>query len=109
MPRTVTVSRPMTNPDDSKVEAVRRYLRHHFQALDLYDLYDPARATHLFRAYHAEPPLSYTAKISREFLQDHAPDDIGRLLEEWQLAEVMRGAGVHEVFVSNKGPKLAGG
>jgi hypothetical protein len=99
----------MTTPDESKVEAVRRYLRHHFQALDLYDLYDPVRSIHLFRAYHAEPPLSYTAKISREFLQGHAPHDITTLLEQWQLAEVMRGAGVHEVFVTSKGPKLADG
>jgi hypothetical protein len=76
--------------------------------LEQYDLYDPVRATHLFRVYHAEPPLSYTAKISGDFLQDHSPDDIAKLLEHWQLAEVMRGAGVHEVFVTSKGPKLAG-
>ena len=96
----------MAHPDEAKVEAVRRYLKHHFQALDLYDLDEPTRSAHLFRVYHAEPPLSYTAKISREFLQQHAPEDIATLLEQWQLAEVMRGAGLQDVLVTNSGPKL---
>jgi hypothetical protein len=102
-----TANMPPSPRDEAKIKAIRQYLTHHFQALNLYDIHDPVRLAQIFRVYHAEPPLSYTVVVSQEFFRDHATDEILPVLERWQLAEVMRGAGIHEVLLTSDGPRIA--
>ena len=94
---------PQQHIDDSKLRAARQYFQRHFQALTIYDTYIPSRKAQIFRAYHVEPQLSYTAVLSHEFFENHTPQEIERLLEHWQVAEAMRAAEGQEVMISRQG------
>ena len=91
-----------------KVTAVRRYLRRHFQALELYDFEQADHTARVFRAYHPQSRLDYSTVVSREFLADHTPEEILTLLEQWQVADAMRSADRAEVIVTNHGAKIKG-
>ena len=93
--------------DERKVAAARRYFQRHFQALEVYDFEKADRIAQVFRVYHPEFQLDYTAVLPGEFLNAHDAAEIERLLEHWQTADVMRTAGRHEVVITEAGPYVA--
>ncbi len=48
----------------------------------------------------------YAAQVSREFLEDHEPAEIERLLREWNVAAEMRRMEGLEMSVSSGGVRL---
>jgi hypothetical protein len=46
------------------------------------------------------------AVLSRQFLDEHDPEEIERLLESWQVADLMRSEGRKQVLITNGGAHL---
>jgi hypothetical protein len=86
---------------ENKLNAIRGYLRVEFPDRDLADRYELDRLTQTFRLDDGKRICLVT--IAREFIDDHKPDEISRLLNGLQLNNYFNVAKVSRVIIKNKG------
>jgi len=87
-------------PEQSKIDAVRSYLRTNFPQHDITDKSRGAGA-HDFTISRAG--VSYKMTVKGIFLDDHQPEEIGSLLHRWQLERELRKSETAGVIVGNGG------
>lgn len=87
-------------PDPGKIEVVRGYLQTAFPDHDIQDR--SRRVTdHDFKV--SRGGVSYTVTVKQTFLDDHTPEEITRLLDDWRLVSSVRKASTACVIVGNGG------
>ena len=94
-----------TNTDDEleKLAAVRGYFQEHFPGASIRDLYDAARTAQVFRVETDDVGERRNAVVSTEFLEEYAPDKMGKALISWRVAEHLRSAKGREVVLTSWG------
>ena len=92
----------MTDP--SKINAVRNYLQ---AAFPQHEITDKSRGANGHDFKLVRSGSFYLATFKRSFLDDHAADEIGGLLLQWQLERVIKKSETSSVIVGNGGPCVA--
>lgn len=92
----------MTAP--SKIDAVRNYLQATFPKHALKDRSRGANG-HDFKLVRSGS--FYLATFKRSFLDDHEPEEIAALLQQWQVERAIRKSETSGVIVGNGGPCVA--
>jgi hypothetical protein len=97
----------MTSAADEARAAVHEYLDVQFPDGDIWDDGDAARSA--ARSAHTwsveEHGVIMLLTVASEFLRDVPPENIGSLLSEWTIAELLRASGAAErLIVTTQGP-----
>ena len=94
-----------TNTDDDleKLAAVRGYFQEHFPGASIRDSYDAGRMAQVFRIETDDVGEPRNAVVSTEFLEEYAPDKMGKALISWRVAEHLRSAKGREVVLTSWG------
>ena len=92
----------MTDPP--KIDAVRHYLRMNFP---LHDIQDKSRGANGHAFTLDRSGSAYKVTIKRSFLDDHSPEEIGGLLQQWRVERAIRKSETAGVIVGNGGPCVA--
>ncbi|HXR17937.1 MAG TPA: hypothetical protein VN777_17215 [Terriglobales bacterium] len=91
----------MNSNSEEKLGPIRRYLRNGFLGHAVEDEYHFDSRGQIFTVERGS--VLYRARVSQEFLDDHAPAEITNLLHQWDLASALRDAGGVMVLVTNSG------
>jgi hypothetical protein len=94
--------------DPAKVEVVAAFLREAFPGRDVHTAYAGDQSSQ-FYWIGLGASQAHRIYVSREFLDDHAPDEIHRLLADWPTAAMIRTAGLRRVIIANHGVEVVGG
>ena len=86
--------------DPSKIDAVRRYLRTNFPR---HDITDKSRGANGHDFKLSRGGSAYNVTVKRSFLDDHAPEEIGSLLQQWQMERALKKSETAGVIVGNGG------
>ena len=92
----------MTDP--SKIDAVRSYLQTNFPQ---HDITDKSRGVNGHDFKLSRGGSAYKVTVKRSFLDDHAPEEVGSLLQQWQVERVLKKSETAGVIVGNGGPCAA--
>jgi hypothetical protein len=94
-----------TNTDDEleKLAAVRGYFQEHFPGASIRDSYDAGRTAQVFRVESDDVGELRDAVVSTEFLEEYAPEKMGKALISWRVAEHLRSAKGKGVLVTSWG------
>lgn len=88
----------MTDP--AKIDAVRSHLR---TAFPRHELTDKSRGANGHDFKLARGGSIYKVTVKRSFLDEHAPDEIGALLQRWQLERALKKSETAGLIVGNGG------
>jgi hypothetical protein len=93
------------NTDDEleKLAAVRGYFQEQFPGSSIRDSYDAGRTAQVFRIETDGAGERRHAVVSTEFLEEYAPEKMGKALISWRVAEHLRSAKGKEVLVTSWG------
>jgi len=96
---------PDTNTEDEleKLAAVRGYLQQQFPGASIRDSYDAGRLAQVFRIETHDVGGLRDAVVSTEFLEQYAPEKMGKALTGLRVAEHLRSAKGKEVLVTSWG------
>ncbi|TAL11808.1 MAG: hypothetical protein EPO02_03650 [Nitrospirae bacterium] len=90
--------------DPVKIDAVRTYLRMYFPH---HEITDKSRGANGHDFKMVRSGSFYLATFKRSFLDDHAPDEIPALLQQWQVERAIKTSATSGVIVGNGGPCVA--
>jgi len=90
--------------DSSKIDAVRNYLQTTFPK---HALTDKSRGANGHDFKLSREGSAYSMTVKRAFLDDHTPEEIGGLLQRWQVERALRKSETAGVIVGNGGPCVA--
>lgn len=88
--------------DESKLNAVRSYLKREFAGATIDEKYDFDRGAQTFRV-RIDKDL-FLVKVGEEFLSDNNVAAIQAHLEKWQIADLLRENKDLGIFVGNNAP-----
>ena len=91
---------PNTEDELEKLAAVRGYLQEQFPGASIRDSYDAGRMAQVFRIEADDVGELRNAVVSTEFLEEYAPDKMGKALISWRVAEHLRSAKGREVVLT---------
>jgi len=92
-----------TEDEAERIAAVREYFHQHLPEATIRDSYDPARLAQIFRIETSAFTEFRDAVVSTEFLMDHEPEKLQKVLTGWRVAQHLRAANGTEVVVSSWG------
>lgn len=92
-----------TEDEAERIAAVREYFHDHLPDASIRDSYDAGRLAQVFRIEASDFGGFRDAVISTEFLMDHEPDKLGKVLKGWRVAEHLRAVKGTEVLVTSWG------
>ena len=94
-----------TNTEDEleKLTAVRGYFRKQFPGASIRDSYDAGKMAQVFRVETDDVVGPRDAVVSTEFLDEYAPEKMGKTLISWRVAEHLRSAKGKEVLLTSWG------
>ncbi|HEU5202356.1 MAG TPA: hypothetical protein VFT92_06130 [Nitrospira sp.] len=92
-----------TEDEAERIAAVREYFREHVPNASIRDSYDAGRLAQVFRIEASNFGGFRDAVISTEFLMEHQPDKLGKVLRGWRVAEHLRSVKGTEVLVTTWG------
>ena len=92
-----------TVDEAERIAAVREYFIEHLPDASIRDSYDAGRLSQVFRVEASEFGGFRDAVISTEFLMEHQPEKLGKVLKGWRVAEHLRSVQSTEVLVTTWG------
>jgi len=92
-----------TEDEAERIAAVREYFHEHMPNASIRDSYDAGRLAQVFRIEASDLRGFRDAVISTEFLMEHQPDKLGKVLKGWRVAEHLRSVNGTEVLVTTWG------
>ena len=92
-----------TDEELEKLAAVRGYFQEYFPGASIRDSYDAGRMAQVFRIETDDVGEPRNAVVSTEFLEEYAPDKMGKALISWRVAEHLRSAKGREVVLTSWG------
>jgi len=92
-----------TEEELEKLAAVRGYFQEQFPGASIRDSYDAGRTAQVFRIETDDVGELRNAVVSTEFLEEYAPDKMGKALISWRVAEHLRSANGREVVLTSWG------
>ena len=92
-----------TEDELEKLAAVREYFHQQFAGASIRDSYDPGRMAQVFRIETDDVDGPRDAVVSTEFLEEYAPEKMGKALISWRVAEHLRSAKGREVLLTSWG------
>jgi len=92
-----------TGEEAERIAAVRQYLYEQIPNAEIRDSYDGGRLAQVFRVEASDLGGFRDAVISTEFLMEHKPDKLGKVLKGWRVAEHLRSMKGTEMLVTTWG------
>lgn len=92
-----------TEDEAERIAAVREYFREYVPNASIRDSYDAGRLAQVFRIEANDFGGFRDAVISTEFLMEHQPDKLAKVLRGWRVAEHLRSVKGTEVLVTTWG------
>ena len=92
-----------TGEEAERIAAVRNYFYEQVPNAEIRDSYDAGRLAQVFRVEASDLGGVRDAVISTEFLMEHPPDKLGKVLKGWRVAEHLRSMKGTEVLVTTWG------
>jgi hypothetical protein len=92
-----------TEDELEKLAAVRGYLQEQFPGASIRDSYDAGRMAQVFRIETDDVGGLCDAVVSTEFLEEYAPEKMGKALTSWRVAEHLRSAKGKGVLLTSWG------
>ena len=92
-----------TEDESKRIAAVREYFHEHMPNASIRDSYDGQRLAQVFRIEASDFGGFRDAVISTEFLMEHTPDKLGKVLKGWRVVEHLRSVKGTEVMVTTWG------
>ena len=92
-----------TGEEAERIAAVRQYLCEQIPNAEIRDSYDGGRLAQVFRVEASDLGGFRDAVISTEFLMEHKPDKLGKVLKGWRVAEHLRSMKGTEMLVTTWG------
>ena len=92
-----------TEEELEKLTAVRGYFQEQFPGASIRDSYDAGRMAQVFRVETDDVGGPRDAVVSTEFLEEYAPEKMGKALISWRIAEHLRAAKGGEVVLTSWG------
>ena len=92
-----------TEEEAARIAAVREYFYQHLPEATVRDSYDAGRLAQVFRIEASDFGGFRDAVVSTEFLMEHEPDKLGKVLTGWRVAQHLRSAKGTEVAVTTWG------
>ena len=86
-----------------RIAAVRQYFYDEVPNAEIRDSYDAGRLAQVFRVEASDLGGFRDAVISTEFLMEHPPNKLGKVLKGWRVAEHLRSTKGTEVLVTTWG------
>jgi hypothetical protein len=86
-----------------RIAAVRQYFYEQVPNAEIRDSYDAGRLAQVFRVEASDLGGFRDAVVSTEFLMEHQPDKLGKVLKGWRVAEHLRSMKGTEVLVTTWG------
>lgn len=86
-----------------RISAVRQYFYEQVPNAEIRDSYDAGRLAQVFRVEASDLEGFRDAVVSTEFLMEHQPDKLGKVLKGWRVAEHLRSMKGTEVLVTTWG------
>ena len=86
-----------------RIAAVREYFYEQIPNAEIRDSYDAGRLAQVFRVEASDLGGFRDAVISTEFLMEHPPNKLGKVLKGWRVAEHLRSTKGTEVLVTTWG------
>ncbi len=92
-----------TEEEAERIAAVREYFSQQVPDAEIRDSYDAGRLAQVFRVEASDFGGFRDAVISTEFLMEHPPNKLAKVLKGWRVAEHLRSMSGTEVLVSTWG------
>ena len=92
-----------TADEAERIAAVREYFHEQVPNASIRDSYDAERLAQVFRIDASDFGGFRDAVIATEFLMEHQPEKLGKLLKGWRVAEHLRSVKGTEVLVTSWG------
>ena len=92
-----------TEEELEKLAAVRGYFEQQFPGASIRDSYDAGRMAQVFRVETDDVDGPRDAVVSTEFLEEYAPEKMGKALISWRVAEHLRSAKGKKVLLTSWG------
>jgi hypothetical protein len=92
-----------TQDEAERLAAVREYFYEQVPNAEIRDSYDAGRLAQVFRVEASDLGGFRDAVISTEFLMEHPPDKLAKVLKGWRVAEHLRSMKGTEVLVTTWG------
>lgn len=92
-----------TEDEAERIAAVREYFHQHLPEATIRDSYDPERLAQIFRIETSDFTGFRDAVVSTEFLMDHEPEKLPKVLTGWRVAQHLCTVKGTEVVVSSWG------
>ena len=92
-----------TEAEAERIAAVREYFYEQVPNAEIRDSYDAGRLAQVFRVEASDFGGFRDAVISTEFLMEHKPDKLGKVLKGWRVVEHLRSVKGTEVTVTTWG------
>ena len=92
-----------TGEEAERIAAVRKYFQEQIPNAAIRDSYDAGRLAQVFRVEASDFGGVRDAVISTEFLMEHPPDKLAKVLKGWRVAEHLRSTKGTEVLVTTWG------
>ncbi len=94
----------MAVAEDPKIDVLRAYLQSNFPNHEITDKPRGANG-HDFRLVRSGS--FYLVTFKRSFLNDHGPDELADLLQQWQVERAIKKSETSSLIVGNAGPCVA--
>ena len=92
-----------TVEEAERIAVVREYFYEQVPNAEIRDSYDAGRLAQVFRVEASDLGGFRDAVVSTEFLMEHQPDKLGKVLKGWRVAEHLRTMQGTEVLVTTWG------
>jgi hypothetical protein len=92
-----------TEEEAKRIASVREYFYEQIPNAEIRDSYDAGRLAQVFRVEASDFGGVRDAVISTEFLMEHPPSKLGKVLKGWRVAEHLRSTKGTEVLVTTWG------
>jgi hypothetical protein len=92
-----------TEEELEKLAAVRGYFQEQFPGSSVHDSYDAGRIAQVFRIETDDVGGPRDAVVSTDFLEEYAPEKMGKALISLRVAEHLRSAKGREVLLTSWG------
>jgi hypothetical protein len=92
-----------TVEEAERIAVVREYFYEQVPNAEIRDSYDAGRLAQVFRVEASDLGGFRDAVVSTEFLMEHQPDKLGKVLKGWRVAEHLRSMKGTEVLVTTWG------
>ena len=92
-----------TVEEAERIAVVREYFYEQVPNAEIRDSYDAGRLAQVFRVEASDLGGFRDAVVSTEFLMEHQPDKLGKVLKGWRVAEHLRTMKGTEVLITTWG------